>query len=285
MKTTDRKILIALDCFYYWFKHPDLLIPLERLLSDLIDNEGLSGVELFLPHDHVESWIGALEKGGPCLPHRYGCLTPALQRKILRLPCNSVHLDDLKNLSDYSYEWLVAAIKLISNEIHCIEFTTHPDELSLAELGIVNELFQFDCTLSIENMDCRKSNCRELTEIANILEHCPNLSCTFDLCHWLENGRDVAEPELFDFMTKYRERISKIHFSVPASIAPDYLARPEIETFHFLGQESGNLNASKFLSDFEHFEKWVIEGIVPPGSEQLLNQEISRLSHLAAEVL
>lgn len=135
-------------------------------------------------------------------------------------------------------------------------------------------------TLSIENMDHRKRNCSSLEDISEILDRYPKLHCTFDICHWLELLRGALDRDVLTFLSRYQERVSKVHYSVPSSLSEVYKNSREISTNHFLTTFSGFFLPYEFFSLFQPEAEWVIEGVIPFGHVDTVEHELDFLQRV-----
>lgn len=243
---------------------------------------GLMGLEIHLSFAQIDSWCDKLQQGEIVLPQRtpnsvYAIPSLALKHLILS-PHTRIHLDDLKNLPVKRRAWLFDQLKTIYAITGINKFLMHPDEVSIDSWRSLVSVWPEHLELSFENMDLFKKSFKSLGEAEDLLDACPKLSMTFDLCHWLELGKGSDDPELVSFFERYQERISTIHFSVPESESAAYDLTERASCRHFLWSESNLEIQPDFFALLPSNAPLVLEGMVPARKSELLTQEISLLS-------
>lgn len=250
---------------------------------------GLMGLEVSLNFSQIDSWCHSLQNGQIALPssslkvsdkvHHICAQTQAHSLKQLILsPHTRIHLDDLKHLPVKRRAWLFDQLKTIYAKTGINRFLMHPDEVSIDSWRSLLSVWPESLELSFENMDLFKKSFKSLGEAGDLLDACPKLSMTFDLCHWLELGKGSDDPELISFFERYHKRISAIHFSVPESESIAYDLAERASCRHFLWSESNIEIKPDFFALWPSNAALVLEGMVPARKPELLSDEISLLS-------
>lgn len=276
-------ILVASGSFAFWFESEPLLRRLELVLAEgLLEDLLIDGVELGADFSELGDWTRQLtRRKHPTLPGRLSLLSPTLQERILRLRHNTLHLAPLDQLRPSRCGWLIDRLQRVAETTGITEFTVHPDGVSEDVWRQLVENLPPPLSLSVENMDPRKKGFQSLEEMARLLDTYPSLQMTFDICHWMETGRAVDDRNLLQFLAKYGERISKLHFSVPRSQSEVYADLEEGTTTHFLSIGSGIWLPRAFFDALPSKIKWVAAGLVPLNGIRLLKSELYQLHRLA----
>lgn len=266
-------VTIASASFAYWMNS----LPARRQLEDEIarlTRQGLvHGIEFSVKNHELVGWTNELRNGVKKLPAPLNYFRQPHQERLLELPFNTVHLEPLNALEDGQEEWLAGQLAEIYRSTNIKEFTVHPDGVPIARWQRLLDAVPQGVLLSVENMDLRKATHRTLEEIELLLTLYPRLRFTFDVCHWIEQGREVSGVGFREGMLRLMRRLSKIHFSVPRSTAECY-RNEGIETFHFLRAGSAVELPDEFFSLIPEQCPWVIEGVIPVTQPALLEQEI-----------
>ncbi|MDC0358468.1 hypothetical protein OAO01_06595 [Oligoflexia bacterium] len=274
----SNRILISIADFHYWFENRFMTLTLDRHLRKLLSQaDAPAGFELHASLEDLSVWVADLKRGRKVLPAAYPGLSRGLQERIFDLRHNALHLCLEEMLSKGDVRVLARLLTAVHKYTGISEFTIHPDLVHHACWQPLLSRLPSPLSLSVENMDCRKRCFRALTELAELLIQHPRLQCTFDTSHWLEHKRALDAPELLQFLKIHRQRVSKIHFSVPTSKAAAYLDSQQIKTSHYLQVRSGVACSESFFQALNYDLPFVIEGLVPVGNFSLLLDEAREL--------
>ncbi len=266
------KIVVGLADFFCWREHKSSRPQYRKIIHNLSRTPAaISGVEFFLPHKDL--FTAHADTISDMLLGRNG-LTRSVGRSLYNLPHNSIHLESLKDSHAEDDYVLVRKLQLIFETLGIREFTIHPDGVSLNRLRRLNSFVPPSVRISIENMDCRKVNFQTIDEMGRALELCPNLYCTFDICHWVELGHREDAPQLQQFFQRAKRQISKIHYSLPYG---NHRAFGGIRTTHYPVTTSTYALESSFFQSAPSNIPWVLEGVIPLRSEAMLYNEIAAL--------
>lgn len=272
--TQVQKFLIGSGCFHYWFETLGTMRALDLGLREfLAAPHGLNGLELLVSKNDLARWASLLGKGIQTLPDPFGKLSPRLNTAILALGANTVHIPPLCSFAAEELPALGAAITTIHNCTGISHFTVHPDETPLTRWGNLLSLIPASCKLSVENMDRRKRDYQTLAEMSALMDEHTALTCTFDICHWLELDRAGNDRELLTFLKRYKKRVTAIHLSVPSSDAGCY-EDPRIETSHFMVNSSAWTIAPQFFDAVSPGASIILEGVIPVGSLDVVRDEL-----------
>lgn len=272
--TQVQKFLIGSGCFHYWFETLGTMRALDLGLREfLAAPHGLNGLELVVSKEDLARWANLLGNGIQTLPDPLGKLSPRLNAAVLGLSANTVHIPPLSSFAAEEIPALGAAITTIHNCAGISHFTVHPDETPLARWGKLISLIPASCKLSVENMDYRKRDYQTLAEMSALLDEHAELTCTFDICHWLELDRAGNDRELLAFLKRYKKRVTAIHLSVPSSDA-GYYEDSRIETSHFMVNSSAWTIPHQFFDAISPDASIILEGVIPVGPLDVVKDEL-----------
>ena len=248
---------------------------LEPMIRSLFrGRRAIDGFELCThSEEELYDWCLRLERDSCALPNSFSHLSERCRSNIVTSRFLSLHLPSLKDVVDVSR--FARAVELVRKKLGISEFTIHPDETTLSRWSELLNKTGDEIHYSVENMDTRTLQYGPLYEIAAILESFPRLSCTFDMCHWLERGQDILE--LNSFLAGYSNRISKVHYSVPRSEALFYRKYSGINHHAVFRSEWRLVPALSAILDGTY--PLVCEGFIPLGSTRALKGEIE-LAHM-----
>ncbi len=231
---------------------------------NLASSQSIDGVELHL------SWDELIEGRIPHFP-------TTLLEKIFSLPYSTLHLPHLTALPKSHYERLPQTLVKFHDATGITDFTVHPDRIPIELWATLQKRLPKGLYFSIENTDLRTASHQRLEELGEILDLHNQIRWTFDVCHWVEGENSLETPQIHEFFSRYGERLSKVHFSTPVCSSPLYTNNCEINTFHYLTSGSENLLLESLQSLLPDYTNWVVEGVIPPRDESLLNEEIALL--------
>ena len=270
------KVLVSIGDFWQWFEDDISRNQLDNALRRLFYSPvAPDGFEIGLPVESLHEWAEKLRAGKIALPRRYDFLSPEVKARVLESSLNTIHLPRILDLVPYADRRFTDSLRIIAEHAGITEATVHPDEMADSDLERVLEVMPSGFVLSIENMDKRKANFQSLNELGALLDKYPECACTFDVCHWVELGHKALAPELMDFLTRYAEQLSKIHYSAPSSKA-DFYRKTDVDGCHFLGAHSG-WELEEFILQIKQPIPYVIEGTVPRGRVFAVESEISSI--------
>lgn len=205
-----------------------------------------------------------------------------MKSEILRCTSNTLHLPHPHELLDLPSTGLRSALEVIFESTGISEGTIHPDRCSTRDFESLLQVVPDAFCLSVENMDIRKDNFQNLEELSELLSQFPRLMWTFDICHWIENKKPLLAREVFHALEVHGERLTKFHFSVPSSRAGFYRQEDQGDC-HFLSAGSG-WELEGFFTKVAVQVPWVIEGTIPRGRFESIEQEIQELMHSLAQL-
>ncbi|MCB0328857.1 MAG: hypothetical protein KDD70_04315 [Bdellovibrionales bacterium] len=220
------------------------------------------------------------------IPGECASLTNEAMRTILDSSAFSIHVHDLKELSVEKRSQALTAINGLTDRFSHLTLVFHADEAPqiLLDQIVPNLTSPRRCT--IENMCPQKRELISLSEVAAFLDRYPELSLTFDICHWLEaNSQETSLKEVSDFMASYGNRVRSIHVSVPTSAYSGY--KKENFTRHHLLTRSDFPFHEVFrlvLSSASADVRCVSEGYFPVSFGNLVEEEIDYLKQVVREI-
>lgn len=211
--------------------------------------------------DELLIWALSLRGGAEALPGALNSLPQRNIAAILQSSFLSIHLPSPPAPEGRERTALAYSMDLLHATLGIQDFTIHPNGTSPTLWNKIMGDVSSPAYLSIENMDPRKESHQTLQEISALLDATPRLRHTFDVCHWMELGNASDDPSLLEFLHRYRDQISKIHFSVPQSSSGLYDMGES--TSHCLSIAGGPAIRDGFFTALDPSIPFIVEGYIP----------------------